>query len=279
LVIVSTWGFGVVRAETMAAPQAVIAEICDLASSAAGEKFIPQFAESYRELAKTLTTGKTGLAWMPPIPAVEIEETGAGFVLALPARKGQATYHSALITRKGAAKTIEDCKGKSIAWVDQESASGYVIPRLHLASLGIDIGKFFSKEIFAKTHMGVVDAVIAGRADVGATYCNFEPGSKTMSNAAWTDVDGNNARSIDMLTSTGAIPNDAIVGTSKLPLPLRASVTRFLLELSPRGKQLFEQLLRATEFRVSRPNHFEPLKHMVRMARVRGYSIPPPPGK
>ena len=213
---------------------------------------------------------------MPPIPAVDLEESGAGFVLALPARKGLATYHSALITRKGAAKTIEECKGRSVAWVDRESASGYVIPRLHLASLGIDVGAFFSKEVFAKTHMGVVDAVLAGRADVGATYCNFEPGSKNVSNAGWTDADGSNARSIEMLTSTGAIPNDAIVGTSKLPLPLRASVTRFLLELTPRSKQLFDQLLRATEFRVSRPGHFEPLKHMVRVARVRGYSIPPP---
>jgi len=273
---VSTWGFGVVRAETMSAPQAVLAEICELASESTGEKFVPQFAASYRDLSTTLGSGKTGLAWMPPIPAIELEDTGAAFVLALPARKGQATYHSALISRKGAAKTIEDCKGKSIVWVDQESASGYVIPRLYLASLGIDPGTFFSKEIFAKTHMGVVDAVIAGRADVGATYCNFEPGSKNLANAAWTDFDGNNARAIDMIGSTGAIPNDAIVGTSKLPLPLRASITRFLLEPTPRGKQLFDHLLRATEFRVSRPGHFEPLKHMVRVARVRGYSIPPP---
>ena len=260
----------------MAAPQAVLAEICELASIATGEKFVPQFAASYRDLATTIGSGKTGLAWMPPIPAVELEDGGGGFVLALPARKGSATYHSALITRKGVAKTIEECKGKSIAWVDQESASGYVIPRLHLASLGIDAPKFFSKEIFAKTHMGVVDAVVAGRADVGATYCNFDPTTKQVSNAGWTDADGHNARSVEMLTSTGAIPNDAIVGTSKLPVPVRTGVTRFLLELSPRGKQLFEQLLRATEFRVSRPGHFEPLKHMVRMARVRGYSMPPP---
>jgi ABC-type phosphate/phosphonate transport system substrate-binding protein len=274
---VSTWGFGVVRAETMAAPQAVLAEICELASAATGEKWVPQFAETYRELSATLGSGKTGLAWMPPIPAVDLEESGGGFVLVLPARKGQATYHSALIARKGTVKTIEDCKGKSVAWVDHESASGYVIPRIHLASLGIDVASFFSKEIFAKTHMGVVDAVVAARADVGATFCNFTPGSKIVSNAAWTDADGSNPRAVDMLTSTGAIPNDAIVGTSKLPLPLRASVTRFLIELSPRGKQLFEQLLRATEFRVSRPGHFEPLKHMVRMARVRGFTIPPPP--
>jgi ABC-type phosphate/phosphonate transport system substrate-binding protein len=214
---------------------------------------------------------------MPPIPAVELEEAGAGVVLVLPARKGSATYHSALIARKGAGKKIEDFRGKSVAWVDRASAAGYVIPRLHLAALGFDVASFFSKDIFAKTHMGVVDAILAGRAELGATYCNFAPGGTHVSNASWTDLDGNNARAVELIATTGAIPNDAIVGSAKLPLPVRAAITRFLIDLSPRGKQLFDQLLQASEFRVSRPGHFEPLKHMVRVARVRGVSIPPPP--
>jgi len=273
---VSRWGFGIVRADTVAAPQAVLAEICSLASAATGETFVPLFAESYRELAAALASGKAGLAWMPPIPAVDIEESGAGAVLALPARKGSATYHAALIARRGGARTIQEYAGKRVAWVDAESASGYVIPRLHLASLGVDPTSFFGSETFVKTHMAVVEAVLAGRADVGATYCNFEAGTKNVSNAGWTDADGSNARAVEVLTTAGPIPNDAIVGSSKLPLPTRAAVTRFLLEVSAREKQLFEQLLRATEFRVSRAGHFEPLKHMVRIARVRGMSIPPP---
>lgn len=274
----SSWGFGIVRAEIMAAPQAVLAEICELATTATGEKFVPHFAQSYRELAASLAEGKTGIAWMPPIPAVEIEESGAGLVLALPARKGLATYHAALIARKGGARTIQECQGKRVAWVDAESASGYVIPRIHLASLGIDVARFFASESFVKTHMAVVEAVLAGRAAVGATYCNFEPNSTRVANAGWTDADGTNARAVEVLTTTGPIPNDAIVGSSKLPLPLRASITRFLLQITPRGRPLFEQLLRATEFRTFSAGHFEPLKHMVRMARVRGFTIPPPPG-
>src|SRR5206468_1258933 len=153
------------------------------ASAATGERFVPQFSETYRELAATIGAGTTGLAWMPPIPAVELEENGTGVVLALPARKGSATYHSALIARKGSSKKIEDFKGTRVAWVDRESASGYVIPRLHLASLGIDVGAFFSKDVFAKTHMGVVDAVLAGRAELGATYCNLDPGGTRIANA------------------------------------------------------------------------------------------------
>ena len=272
---VSTWGFGIVRAEKLSAPHAVLSDICAAATASTGEKFVPYFAPSYRDLASALAQGSIGVAWMPPIPAVDIEENGHGSVLALPSRKGQATYHAALITRKGGPKTIEECKGKSVAWVDAESASGYVIPRLHLASLGIDVQHFFGKETFVRTHIGVVEAVLASRAEVGATYCNFAPDGKRVINAGWTDADGTNPRPVEVLASAGPIPNDAIVGSAKLPLPVRAAVTRFLLEIGRREKELFQQLLRATEFRVVPSAHFEPLKHMVRVARVRGFSIPP----
>ncbi len=254
----------------------MLGEICSLATAAVGEKIVPHFATSYRELAQALETGKMGLAWMPPIPAVELEENRVGVVLAVPARKGLATYHSALITRLGGPRTVKDCAGRDVAWVDAESASGYLIPRLHLASLGIDVRTFFGKEIYARTHAAVVDAVVAGRVTLGATYCNFDSSSKRVTNAGWTDPDGHNARPVEMLASAGPIPNDAIVGSAKLPLPLRASLTRFVLELQPRGKELFQQLLRATEFRVLPAAHFEPLKHIVRAARARGFSMVPP---
>lgn len=255
----------------------MLTDICELASQACGEKLVPQFASSYRELAGWIAEGKTGVAWMPPIPAVEIEDRGAGSVVALPTRNGMATYHAALVARRGGPTTIEECRGKRVAWVDAESASGYLIPRLHLVSVGFDVARGFAKETFEKTHIGVVDAVLAGRAEIGATYCNFEPNTQRVANAGWTDADGGNARPVTIVASAGPIPNDAIVGSSKLPLPLRARLTRWLLELDPNGKRLFQQLLRASEFRVFPSAHFEPLKHMVRLARVRGFSIPPPP--
>jgi phosphonate transport system substrate-binding protein len=273
---VISWGFGVVRAEVVHAAQSVVAELCNLATAAVGERFVPQFATSYTELAHALEVGTIGLAWMPPIPAVEIEESGVGVVLAVPARKGMATYHSALITRKGGPRDLKACEGRGVAWVDEQSASGYVIPRLHCASLGIDARTFFGKELFARTHIAVVDAVVSGRVGVGATYCNFDASGKRVTNAGWTDPDGGNPRPIEMLTSAGPIPNDAIVGSAKLPLPLRAALTRWLIGLEPRGRELFQQLLRATEFRVLPAAHFTPLKHIVRTARARGFSMVPP---
>jgi phosphonate transport system substrate-binding protein len=269
------WGFGVARTDAAGAGHAVLNELCSFASEVTGERFAPHFVANYRELIDGLDDGTIGVAWMPPIPAVEMEEKGAGTVVALPARKSGVSYYSAFIVHRGGPRTLRECEGRRAAWVDSESASGYVIPRLHLASQGIDVSSFFSHEIFAGSHAAVVEAVSSGRVDMGATFCNIDPASKRLLNAAWTELDGKCTRPIEMIAHTGAIPNDAILAATKLPLPVRASLTRWLLQLGTREKDLFSKLLRASEFRVFTPAHFEPLKHMIRAARARGYTIPP----
>ena len=270
----ATWAFGVAKAAGVTTPDATVAELCTFASKASGEKFLPRVAGNYRELAEGLVSGTIGIAWLPPILTVETMERGAAAVLALPARRGLASYHTAFITRRGGPRTLAECR--SVAWVDRESASGYVIPRLHLASQGLDPTRLFSRETFVGTHPAVVDAVLAGRVDVGVTFINFMPGSKRIQNAGWTDADGRVERPVEVIETAGPIPNDAIVATTKLPVTIRSTLTRWLLQLEPAEKDQFHRLVRATEFRVIPDTHFEPLRHMIRTARVRGYSMPPP---
>lgn len=269
------WGFGVARTDAAGAGPSVLSELCSFMTEVTGERFAPVFVANYRELARGLEAGTIGVAWMPPIPAIDIEEKGSGTVIALPARKSGITYYAAFIVHRGGPRTLLECEGKRVAWVDAESASGYVIPRLHLASQGFDVQTFFGQETFAGSHSAVVEAVSTGRVDVGATFCNIDPASKRVLNAAWTETDGRSLRPVEMITHTGAIPNDAIIAATKLPLPVRSSLTRWLLQLGAREKDLFQKLLRAAEFRVVQPAHFHPLKHMIRAARSRGYSIPP----
>jgi len=275
--VAESWGFGVARADAVTTTQAVLGEICSIGSLACGERLVPRFAADYRELADMLKRGTLGIAWMPPIPALEAEDAGYGTVLALPARRGMATYHAAFITKKGGPRDLKECKGKRVAWVDAESASGYVIPRMHLASMGLEMKGFFSGEAFVKSHTAVVEAVALGRADVGATFCSLDPATKRVLTAGWTSSDGRPLFSVETIATAGPIPNDAIVASAQLPLPVRASLRRWLLQLAQRDKDLFQQLLRASEFRTFPDGHFDPLKHTIRVARARGFSMPPPP--
>jgi phosphonate transport system substrate-binding protein len=197
-------------------------------------------------------------------------------VLAIPARRGATTYHAAFITRRGGPKTLADLRGRRAAWVQRDSAAGYLVPRMHLAAQGFDVLRFFSRELFVHSHAGVVDAVVSGDADVGATFCNVDVPSGKVVRSSWQDENGVAIRPIEAIATMGPIPNDAVVASNELPAAARSALTRWLLTLDGAAKTMFESLLGAGDFRVPATNHYEMLRHALRAAHARGHDKLPP---
>jgi phosphonate transport system substrate-binding protein len=269
-----TWTFGMAPSHAVGAAQTRLKELCAIVSEATGVSFAPHHAPSYRDLADGIRHGDVGIAWMPPIPSIVLEEDGAATPLALPWRHESASYYSALVTREtrdGRVKGVTELQGMRAAWVDKESAAGYLVPRMHLASIGIDVRTFFAQETFAHSHLGVVDAVVSGAADVGATFCTLDPATKRVMTAGWTAADGSKIRDVELVATLGPIPNDAIVASSRVPASVRSSLTRWLLAPDERSQDLLAELFQVRAFRVASSAHFDELRHMVRAARSRGY--------
>jgi phosphonate transport system substrate-binding protein len=294
------WGFGIVQAQELErAGKSTFDELCALLSEATQLTFQPIVASSYKELAHGLEDSEVGLAWLPPIPTIDLDARGKATVLAIPSRNGTTFYHSALIVRRGGPRNIVDLKSRRAVWVQRDSAAGYLVPRMHLAALGVDVLRYFSRELFVHSHPAIIDAIVNGEADVGATYCHvreesspggarksvtdeaFAPtpttpmlGTKVV-RGAWIDDEGRSTRPIDVLATYGPIPNDALVGSNELPATARSSITRYLLDPAPRARDLFHRLLGANDFRVPSPGHYDSLKHMLRAARARGQDALP----
>jgi phosphonate transport system substrate-binding protein len=244
------------RSHAIGAVQTRLKELCALVSEVTDTTFLPHHANSYAELAAAMRDGDVGVAWMP---------------LALPTRQDSSSYYAALITREGRGKSIADLQGMRAAWVDRESAAGYLVPRLHLASLGLDVKTFFAQETFTHSHLGVVDAVVSGAADVGATFCTLEPLSKRVVTAGWTAADGSTIRNVEVVATIGPIPNDAFVAASRVPAAVRSSLTRWLLAPDEKSRELLAELFQVRTFKVASDAHFEPLRHVIRAARARGF--------
>jgi len=269
-------GFGIVQAnEFQDLGRGPFEELCELASKAVGVRFSPFVATSYRELSSALESGELDLAWLPPIPTIDLIARDLASPLAIPARRGATTYHAALIVRRGGPKSIEGLRGRRAAWVQRDSAAGYLVPRMNLAAKGHDVLRFFARELFVHSHASVVDAVVNGDADVGATYCHVDANGN-IARSSWVDEGGRVMRPLDALTTFGPIPNDALVGSNELPAATRAGVTRWLLALDPASRGLFERLLGASDFRVPSPEHYVSLEHALRAARARGHDALPP---
>lgn len=269
------FGFGIARSSSFAVAR--FAELCAEASRACQIEIVPLDFASYAEVFRAVTTGRVAIAWLPPLAAAQLAEQRTVEVVALPLRKGGLAYHTAFVSRRGGPRKIEEFRGARVAWVDPQSASGYLMPRIHLASLGYDPRDFFHEETFAGTHYGVVEAVTKGAADVGATYCSIDPHTHHVVTSAWTATDTPAARSqIDVVTSAGPIPNDAMVATPELAGIERARFLRFLLDPDERARALLGDVFNTGDFRVAHPEHFAPLRHMLRAALARGHSLPPP---
>jgi phosphonate transport system substrate-binding protein len=83
---------------------------------------------------------------------------------------GTSTYFGYIFVKKGSnIKSVADMQGKSLALVERATTAGYVFPIAWFAQNGVDdITTYFSDHFFTGSHDGAIDAVLEGRADVGA---------------------------------------------------------------------------------------------------------------
>lgn len=71
-------------------------------------------------------------------------------------------------------KTIDDLKGKTLAFADPDSTSGYAVPLYNLVQQGYEPSTFFGAIPFSGSHEAGVAGVVNGQFDAAATYINNE---------------------------------------------------------------------------------------------------------
>jgi phosphonate transport system substrate-binding protein len=69
-------------------------------------------------------------------------------------------------------KTIDDLKGKTLAFADPDSTSGYAVPLYNLVQQGYEPSTFFGAIPFSGSHEAGVAGVVNGQFDAAATYIN-----------------------------------------------------------------------------------------------------------
>ncbi len=127
-------------------------------------------ADDYAALMRTMLGAGIDLGWLPPF--LHVQATAAGATLAAVCERGGAlTYRSALVVRADSTlRGLADLVGVRVAWTDPQSASGYVFPRLHLTSNGVDPARAFASESFLGSPRAACGAVADGQADLCACF-------------------------------------------------------------------------------------------------------------
>jgi phosphonate transport system substrate-binding protein len=84
---------------------------------------------------------------------------------------GSLGYYSVMYVRADSdIQSFEDMEGRSLAFADPNSTSGYLVPNAELREQGIDPDAFFSSTGFGGGHEQAVVAVLNGQYDAGVTW-------------------------------------------------------------------------------------------------------------
>ena len=132
----------------------------------------------YAAVVEALRAKKLEFARMGPAAyARGVQVMGKGIV---PVAKdmdldGAVGYHSVIVVRADSPyRSLADLKGKSLAFADPNSGSGYMAPNYFLTKEGLEPPKYFSRTGFAGNHEQGVLAVLNGTYDAAATWWNNE---------------------------------------------------------------------------------------------------------
>lgn len=126
--------------------------------------------DTWEGLAKSLTSGETDIALLGPWGYVLANNEAGAQAVATILYDGKPEYFAIMVTKPGSGiEKIEDLKGRTFAFGDKGSTSGYLIPLHELMKRGIDADRYFSRVLYTK-HQAIETQVTRGELDAGADY-------------------------------------------------------------------------------------------------------------
>ncbi len=192
-------------------------------------------ASDYNAIIEALRTGKADMAYMgSQALALGVERTNLEPIV-MKAEDGdpeKAIYHSVLITSSANEdiNSIEDIKGKTMAFVDPDSTSGNLVPTAEIIQAFPDEdlnsdklhtnGDFFEAVSFSGSHQAGLQAVIKGDVDVVPISDQILASEIANGNAAEGDV--------KIIHESAAIPAEAVVVAEHVDQATRDKLVEFL---------------------------------------------------
>lgn len=192
-------------------------------------------ASDYNAIIEALRTGKADMAYMgSQALALGVERTDLEPIV-MKAEDGdpeKAIYHSVLITSSANEdiNSIEDIKGKTMAFVDPDSTSGNLVPTAEIIQAFPDEdlnsdklhtnGDFFEAVSFSGSHQAGLQAVIKRDVDVVPISDQILASEIANGNAAEGDV--------KIIHESAAIPAEAVVVAEHVDQATRDKLVEFL---------------------------------------------------
>ena len=192
----------------------------------------------YGNIIDSFTTEKMdGAFWGSFTGALAIQNLGIEPIVRPLWLDGTSTYHGYVFTRKDSGITsVEDMKGKTIAFVDRATTAGYVFPMAYFREHGVtDPDTYFKEYYFAGSHDATITAVLDKEVDIGCA-------KNTIFNIV-AAKDPSVEEDLVILTKSPKVPSNALGMRPDLDPAIMSKLTDALLSMhqNPAGRQVLAE--------------------------------------
>ena len=178
--------------------------------------------------------------------------------------EGSVAYHSVIAVKADSPfRSLEDLKGKSLAFADPNSTSAFVAPSYFLREQGIDPSTFFGRTGFSGSHENGIIAVLNGTYDAAAT--------------SWTNEERSNVARMELkdmipkgqiryVWKSPPIPNGPWAMHADLPMALKSDIRATLVALPTADPVAWKDITDGKSKGVEETTHaaFEPIIRMIK---------------
>lgn len=215
---------------------------------------------NFTGLVEAMGTGRVDIGLFGPAALVQAMDRHNAEVILASVRRGSTTYRAQFSIRcDSGIDSFEELRGRSIAFVDPASTSGYQFPYAFLQTEYNINPDTDMDAIFAGSHDAAVLAVYNEDVDVAASFED----ARTAIERDFPDV----MDEVCVLGYTSEIPNDGIVVRAGLDEDLKAQIAQALIDIAEteEGKALTDELFNVTAFAPVDPGVYDVVREVSRI--------------
>jgi phosphonate transport system substrate-binding protein len=132
-------------------------------------------ASDYAGVVEALRSRRVDLAFVHPVGYVLAHREAGCEILVRDVWHGRTAYTARIyVLKERGIGSLEELRGRTIAFVDPASSSGYIYPMVLLIKQGLVRGRdpksFFKDALFAGTHEAALRALLRGGVDAAASF-------------------------------------------------------------------------------------------------------------
>lgn len=197
----------------------------------------------YAGVVEALRSGHAEFAYLGPASyALAYRLMGekiAPFARAIDNQGMEGYFSTVIVKADSPIRAMADLRGKTMAWVDANSTSGFQFPSYFLRKDGMDPAGFFSRTGFAGSHENVVIAVLNGQYDCGAVSFSNEARNTFQRMEEKGMIPPGSIRAV---WRTPLIPNSPFVGRTDLPGGLGEAFVAAMMAMPQANPQAFAEM-------------------------------------